>query len=212
MDSSVDGGGWMMALKATRNNTFSYFSSYWTSVNTLNSTSLDRNDGDTKFNIMNYYPVKDMLALWPDISTGGSLPSNKFSCWSWLEKDIPTNRISLINLFNTANRTFIRDAKTFSGWGSPFSSQSDVRFYGFNYYNNQGNNVGTRVRWGFGWNENGGGLYPNGNMDSDDVSGGIGMNGLQQNTSLLYSAGDIIGCCQDSSGINRSARVEIYIR
>ena len=212
MDSSVDGGGWMMALKATRGNTFYYDSSYWTVVNTLNPTSLNRNDGDAKFDIMNYYPVKDMLALWPDITTnGGSLTSNKFGCWTWLEKDIPTNRISLINLFNTASRTFIKDAKTFSGWGTPFTSQTDVRFYGFNYYNNQPSN-GPKVRWGFGWNENGGGLYPNGDMGSDDASGGIGLRGNQQQTGSLYSAGDINGCCVDNNGINRSARVEIYIR
>ena len=49
-------------------------------------------------------------------------------------------------------------------------------------------------------------------MNSDDVAGGIGMNGLQQNTGLKYSAGDAIGCCQDNTGINRSARVQIYIR
>jgi len=27
-----------------------------------------------------------------------------------------------------------------------------------------------------------------------------------------YSAGDKINCCNDTTGINRSARVEIYIR
>jgi len=216
MDTSVDGGGWMMALKATRGNQFSYYSSYWTTTDVINTntSSVNRNDGDSKFEIMNCYNASNMLALWPDITTnGGSLPSNKFNCWTWLENGISAYRTTLINLFSTASRTFIKDAKTFSGWnGSVFSSQSDVRFYGFNYYNNQGDSNGTRTRWGFGWNENGGGLYPNGDMGSDDVAGGIGMNGLQQNTGLKYSAGDAIGCCQDNTGINRSARVEIYIR
>jgi hypothetical protein len=27
-----------------------------------------------------------------------------------------------------------------------------------------------------------------------------------------FSAGDKINCCQDSTGINRSARVEVYVR
>jgi hypothetical protein len=88
-----------------------------------------------------------------------------------------------------------------------FSSQVDVRFYGFNYTGGSGSNV----RWGFGWNENGGGLYPNGNEGSNDVSGGIGMSGVFT-TGINYSAGDQISCCQNVTGINRSARVEIYIR
>ena len=221
MDKSVDGGGWMMALKANRTTTFQYSSSHWTTPSTLNTDSLNGLIGEAKFNVMNFCPAIDMLAVWPDITTnGGSLPSNKFNCWTWLEKNITstpgtvsTNRTTLIYLFSTASRKFIKDAKTFSGWnGTIFSSQSDVRFYGFNYYNNQGDSNGTRTRWGFGWNENGGGLYPNGDMNSDDVAGGIGMNGLQQNTGLKYSAGDAIGCCQDNTGINRSARVQIYIR
>jgi hypothetical protein len=43
---------------------------------------------------------------------------------------------------------------------------------------------------------------------SDDVSGGIGMDSRYGN----FSGGDLIGCCQDTTGINRSARVEVYIR
>ena len=82
MDTAVDGGGWMMAMKATRGTTFPYDSGYWTAVNTLNPTDTTRNDGDAKFNTMNYFPSKDLLALWPDIpseyggGTGGSLGNN----------------------------------------------------------------------------------------------------------------------------------------
>lgn len=53
-------------------------------------------------------------------------------------------------------------------------------------------------------------LITNGNMDSDDVAGG--MEGVQQDTTAKYSAGDVIGCCQNTTGINRSARVEVYVR
>ena len=60
-----------------------------------------------------------------------------------------------------------------------------------------------------GWNENGGGLWPNANETSNDVAGGIGM--VHRNGSR-YSAGDYIGCCQNVSGFNRTARVEMYIR
>ena len=45
-------------------------------------------------------------------------------------------------------------------------------------------------------------------MDSDDVSGGIGMT----SNFGTFSAGDRINCCQNVTGINRSARVEIYFR
>jgi hypothetical protein len=204
MDPRYDGGGWMMTMKATRGTTFNYSSNYWTTANTLNTTAYNQNDGDAKFNTFNYFQGRDLLARWPDIGQGGSIQG--LGNWIWLEKDYPlrigTGRTStMLNLFNTANRTMVRDAKTFSGWRSGvFSSQTDIRFYGFNWTDNM------NCRWGFGWNENGGGLHPNGVLGSDDVSGGIGM------SFNSFSAGDSISCCQDTTGINRSARVEVYVR
>jgi hypothetical protein len=210
MNSAVDGGGWMMAMKGT---TFNYSSSYWTAVNTLNPAETNRNNGDAKFNTMNYYYAKDIMALWPDIpwnyngsSTGGSVNTNgSYNVWCWLQNNFNNGiRITPINFFNQASNLFFGDAKNFAGKGTAFSGQVDVRFYGFNY---TGNGTGTN-RWGFGWNENGGGLYPNGNQQSNDVFGGIGM------AYGNYSAGDRVSCCSEDNyfGINRSARVEIYIR
>jgi hypothetical protein len=109
-----------------------------------------------------------------------------------------------LSKFSTANNNFISDAALFDGKGTAFSGQTDVRFYGFNYTGNSG----AKVRWGFGWNENGGGLYPNADQGSNDVSGGIGMGSNFGN----YSAGDKNACCSNTLGINRSARVEVYIR
>ena len=204
----------MMMMKTTQGNTFEYSSSYWTANNTLNETDVSRNDGDAKYQTMNYFEAKDMLALWPDISsdfngstTGGSINlSSSYNNWSWLQNNFNGGTaIKPIDLFNTADRLFISDADLFAGKGTAFSGQTDVRFYGFNYRNNGG---WARTRWGFGWNENGGGLFPNGNMDSDDVSSGIGLT----NNFGGYSAGDRINCCQNVVGINRSARVEIYVR
>jgi hypothetical protein len=200
MNPAADGGGWMMAMKATTGTTFAYGSTHWTTVSTLVPSDTTRNNADAKFNTMNYFQAKDIMALWPDIATnGGGLGSNPYSCWSWLENDFyGGTRTTLISFFSTVNRRFIKDAKTWNGWQSGiFSSQVDIRFYGFNWTDNY------NTRWGFGWNENGGGLYPGGVTGSDDVWGGIGTN---------YSAGDYISCCQDTTGINRSARVEIYIR
>jgi hypothetical protein len=202
MDEKYDGGGWMMMMKATRGTTFQYSANYWTTNNTLNTTDLTRNDADAKYNTMNYYQAKDMMAIFPDITTNGvnSGSISNLPYWSWLQNDFNGgSRITPISFFNTVNRYFIKDAKTFSGWASGvFSSQVDVRFYGYNWTDN------LNSRWGFGWNENGGGLYPNGVLGSDDVVGGIGTS--------YYSAGDTINCCQDTTGINRSARVEVYVR
>lgn len=201
MNSAFDGGGWMMMMKATRGTTFNYSASYWTTINTLNpTTQLNQNDADAKFDVMNYFPAKDMLARWPDIGSGGSIAG--LGNWIWLQNNFYAgSRISPVSLFSGVNRYFIQDAKTYSGWANGvFSSQTDIRFYGYNWTDN------LNCRWGFGWNENGGGLYPNGVTGSDDVSGGIGL------SAGSYSAGDIINCCQDTTGINRSARVEVYVR
>lgn len=204
LDTSLDGGGWMMAMKSSTSTTFNYDSSYWTSINNLNPTQNNRNNGDAKFNSMNYFHAKDIMALWPDIPSGGSInTSSSYNNWCWLQNNFNNGiRISLVDFFTQADNLFFGDAKTYSGYGSAFSSQKSIRFYGFNYDKFSG----KKVRWGFGWNENDLQLYPNGNQSSNDVSGGIGM------SFNSYSAGDSIGCCQDSTGINRSARVEIYIR
>ena len=229
LDRAVDGGGWMMAMKATRGTTFQYTANYWTTNNTLNPANTNRNDGDAKYNTMNYSGASDLLALWPDIVTvGGSLTltNASYNCWAWLQNRFTsagtfyigtgenpstttvsgiTTSMTLIDWFTKISsvRYFIQDAITWSGWKSGiFSSQTDVRFYGFNYMSN----TTPRTRWGFGWNENGGGVFPGGNMGSDDVMGGIGMaNGS-------YSSGDLINCCNNTTGVNRTARVEIYLR
>lgn len=233
MNSAVNGGGWMMAMKATRGTTFNYSATHWNTNTVLNVSQTNRNDGDAKFNTMNYFQATDIIALWPDITTnGGSLGTNPYSCWSWQETNFNAGtKTTLINFFNTAGTYntgnvntagnhggyFIKDAKTFSGWASGvFTSQADVRFYGFNYKNGGLTYGGAgSCRWGFGWNENGEGLYVSpATMEggaasgSNDVWGGIGMD----SNGGSYSAGDYYSCCSDSNGIQRSARVEIYIR
>jgi hypothetical protein len=90
MDTAIDGGGWMMAMKATRGSTFQWSSSHWTTVTTLNPSQNNRNDGDAKFHSMNYFQSKDLLALWPDIpfnydsGTGGSLSLSTYNNWCWM--------------------------------------------------------------------------------------------------------------------------------
>ena len=222
MNSAVDGGGWMLAMKANSNGsvssplqTFKYTASYWTTTDVLNSNDNSLTAGDAKYQTMNYFPAKDILALWPDIAsdygssaTGGSINLiSSYNKWSWLENNFNGgNTTTLINFFASAanENKFISDANNFAGKGTAFSTQPDVRFYGFNY---TAYSI-AKVRWGFAWNENGGGLYPNGNQASNDVSGGIGMGTYYGE----YSAGDRISCCVTYTGINRPARVEVYIR
>jgi hypothetical protein len=78
---------------------------------------------------------------------------------------------------------------------NPFSSQLGYSFYGFNYTGSTAN----KARWGFGWNNES-------NQDSNDVSGGIGLN------RVAYSAGDYIYCCGGFTGLNNQRKVEVYVR
>jgi len=210
MNSAYDGGGWMLAMKATSTaTTFSYTSTYWTAVNTLNQTDVTRNNGDAKYQVMNYFQAKDMLAIWPDIANSGTESGSidNLTNWTWLQNNILAGtRVTPINFFATSAGVskMVMDAELFSGKGTAFSGQTQVRFYGFNYEGN----ANAKVRWGFGWNENAAGLFPAGDQGSNDVSGGIGMGTSYGN----YSAGDKINCCQNTTGINRAARVEVYIR
>lgn len=205
MDSKYDGGGWMMAMKATRGTTFNYDANYWYTANTLNPAQTNQNDGDAKFDVMNYFGTTDMMALWPDIvnvnAESGSI--DNLTTWSWLEKNISGAPFTLINKFalsptQQAIYTSTNGTMTFNGYGTPFSSQmawGGFTFYGFNYKTN----VEKSVRWGFAWNNET-------NQDSNDVTGGIGMKYGS------YSAGDNLNCCESYRGIFRSARVEMYVR
>lgn len=200
LDKKWDGGGWMLAMKSTVSTTFNYSSSYWTTDNTLNPTNLTGQDVDAKYEVMNKFAAKDIMARWPDILIdGGSLQNT--GTWTWLQNNFNSgSRQTLISWFASVagNSRFISAGKSFSGWASgTFSSQAGYTWYGFNYVAN----ANSRVRWGFGWNNEA-------DAGSNDVSGGIGMD-----TNFgSYSAGDRIACCEDTTGINRSARVEIYVR
>ncbi len=204
MNSAYDGGGWMLAMKATTGTTFNYDANYWFTNNTLNSTDISRNNGDGKYETMNTFQAKDMMAIWPDIQNIGSESGSidNLSNWTWLQNNFHGNgsRTSLIDKFSGSQLDYYSSTNgsmTFSGYGSVFSSQGGYSFYGINY----SNRPNAKVRWGFAWNNET-------DENTNDVSGGIGMDAVYGN----YSAGDRINCCEINSGINRSARVEVYIR
>jgi hypothetical protein len=205
MDSKYDGGGWMMAMKtATSSTTFNYASTYWYTANVLSETDLTRNNADAKYDVMNYYPAKDIFAVWPDISNSGTESGSidNLTNWTWLQNNFHNSgsTTTLISKFassptQTALETNTSGSTTFSGYGTPFSKQTGYMFYGFNYQGNSSH----KVRWGFSWNNET-------DQATNDVSAGIGL------SARSYSAGDAYGCCATNIGIDRSARVEVYIR
>lgn len=229
LSTMYDGGGWMLAMKATRGTTFSYTANYWTTDNTLNPNNVSLIDADAKYEVMNKFAAKDLLAKWPDLGISGTTSGSISSAseWNWLENNFNGGtRQTLISFFNAPSGRsetitsvsgrgfFIQNAYNFAGRATggitKFSGQADIRFYGFNY---QRHAAGGEARWGFGYNENGEGQWPGGTTSpaagSNDVFSGIG---LSSGGGLSYSAGDRISCCQDTTGVNRSARVEIYVR
>lgn len=205
LDPACAGGGWMMAIKGTRGTTFPYTSSHWTTTSTVNPTETNRNDGDAKFHTYNYFPARDWLAIWPDLSNGGDV-SGGYTGWTWVELEATGTSESVLTYMNRgvqitkASNGIVYSATNPGPTGLPkygnlWSMSGGFQWYGLNYTGN----TGTRVRWGWATNNEN-------EQASNDINGGIGM------TYSSFSAGDIIGCCQVITGINRSARFEWYVR
>lgn len=209
MNSTYNGGGWMLAMKATTTTTtFKYAANYWTTANTLNKTDLTRANADAKYDVMNYFQAKDMMAIWPDISNNSAESGSidNLTNWTWLQNDFHNSgsRTTLISKFSGAQvayETSTTGTMNFSGFGSSaFTKQQGFTFYGINYTTL----ANASVRWGFAWNNET-------NQSSNDVSGGIGMGSNYGD----FSAGDKRNCCEfpvNVIGVNRAARVEVYIR
>jgi hypothetical protein len=213
MNPDVGGGGWMMAMKATRGTTFQYSSNYWTTNNNLNTSDTTRSNADAKFDTFNYFPATDWMAIFPDAGyNGGDLLSGLGLAWTWIELNAVNMAIPPSTWFSYG----IQYTKLNNGVGyyqtnptpsasskynsSIWTSQTGFQWYGFNYTssNNPANN---NVRWGWGWNDQT-------DQNSNDVRGGIGMG-------FPYSAGDNAsgaGGGGTTVGLNRSMRFEMYVR
>jgi hypothetical protein len=228
MNDCYDGGGWMMLMKGKAGDTFNYSSTYWTSKNILNPGDTTRNIGDAKYDTFNYSTVKDVLAIWPDISAtsynniygrnGGSIFVN--DGWTWLLNNWnETTRITPYTGFTTKRFPHQNSLSTIQGYGinnpfryngfssSIFTNQGGAYIHGFNI--NGTNNTTPNVRWGFIFNEQN-------DLNSCDGVSGIGMGAIITGTVYpSYSAGDFdSGPTQNftTHGINRSARFELYGR
>ena len=193
MDNGYNNGGWHLALKSDTGTTFSWGSGYWTGNNTLNTGDINLNNSNAKFDVFNYFAGNDIMARWPDIGQGGC--DSYGGAWIWRDNGRIGSR-SLLSFFQNTSNLSITAPTSFCGFNSGlWSTQDGMRWYGYNYSINSGN----AMRWGFAWNNEG-------DHGSNDTEGGIGSNRAG------FSAGDRIYCCNTSTGINRNARIEIYIR
>jgi len=199
--SGPNSGGWMMLMKATRGGTFPYDSGYWTDTSTLNVNQFNRNDGDAKFNSFNYSNITDLLVIFPDVGNGNyGCDANAGYGFTWRDNGRLSNE-SARSWFGRVNNAQTSGNPRDGGicwWGSGsgiWSAQGGFQWAGYNYTANGSN----KVRMGFAWNNEG-------DQSSNDVSGGLGMNRQS------WSAGDTIGCCQTTTGMNRNCRFEMFGR
>ena len=203
MDDAMDGGGWMMVMKAANTGTtFNYGASYWTDTSTTyQTTNLRRNDGsnneDAKFNSFNYTPANRILAIFPDASAGGAISGQTYG-FTWLESTTASNQ-TMISLFNGPEYK-IRDANAASPYRADgngiFSIETGISFFGFNFVDGGSNN---KTRFGIGTNNE---QY----WGSNDTRGGIG---LDFNS---WSAGDNTNCCAVTAGVQRQMKFEMYVK
>jgi hypothetical protein len=156
MNDHYDGGGWMMLMKATRGTTFSYNSNYWTTQNTLNPGDTTRLDADAKFDTFNYSSIKDVLAIWPDISpnsytnvygkNGGSIYAGEG--WTWKIDNWCGTYTGVLNQFSTAAQNALRGAYALYRANNNYSgAMVKLRRNGDNveqdFYANLSGNLGT---------------------------------------------------------------------
>jgi hypothetical protein len=230
MNDIYDGGGWMMLMKMSTNTTAFYYSSNnWKYANTLNANDVNRNIGDSKYNVFNYAPVKDILGIWPDISptsytnpygnNGGSFFTPEG--WVWLLNNWSSGKsVTALSGFSTSRpagiytstilqNVGINNPFYYNGFGTWCSYETGSYLHYINAFSGTitggtGASPGSttcnkNIRWGFIFNNE------TTDLNSIDAYCGIGMDSL--------SAGDYInGLGSTTVGINRSARFELYGR
>ncbi len=194
-DMNYDSGGWTMLMKATRGTTFNYNANYWTTANTLNDNDLSRVDADAKYRSFNELGTTDIMARWPDAGDT-----------RWLNDSVWSSRTALAGFdqyrnWGNNNLSPYWNATYFSSQVVQTTTNPGPSAWGIKL-GDLGGSANGGARWGYRFNENGAGDY-----GSDDVGGGIGI----RHTGYLYSAGDWYSCC-GTTGMNRSARVEVYGR
>jgi hypothetical protein len=206
---------------------------YWTTYNTLNEEDASMFDTDAKFEIFNTYPVKECMAIFDKQFVRNKLtfPDKPEYGWTWRCSNFYNRSTSLLNFFkndiqyyhytsvnpnyyapvsskiwamklpwNTFSKNFTDETCSFVPQypRQIWSYQEAYKAIGFNIKAPRWNHS---VRWGGTFNENSPG-FP----DSNDVSGGIGLQNRQ------WNAGDAIGCCQSSAGTNSIMSFKWFIK
>ena len=219
MDSECEGGGWMLAMKGANNSdVFSYNGkngkNYWISSEVLNQNDLNYNyNGDAKYEIFNYYKVSKCLALFDSTDTNGNINKGKYG-WRWIETNFYDGNTSLKDFFAGSKSQFSYYSSgnynliTAKGYDSTYvkmlsKDNFNNKFINDDYYSDKiwarqstfkavGFNIMPlsnkhNVRWGGSFNQDQGGI-----PDSNDVSGGIGLNAEQ------WNAGNCQHCCEEA--------------
>jgi hypothetical protein len=206
MNDKYDGGGWMMIMKANTEAVFEYYSSYWTTTNTLNSFDLTRNNANAKYDVFNYIPVKDVLAIWPYNDTGyigGNFIVN--DGWVWQINNWYNNgtKITPLDGFQKTRDAIPSNPYSFPGFNpSIWSAQGGAYRHVLGGMNHLGA-VNYNMRWGFIWNNEG-------DFNSCDAGGGLGY--YNNRGISARSGGDAYNCCLVSTGFNRAMRYELFGR
>lgn len=229
------GGGWMLAIKGTRGTTFPYSSTYWTTTNILNPSDTSRNDGDAKFHTYNYFPATDWFAVFPDVTSGGDLPTSWATIgWTWIENNAINTTIPLVNWFslgyqytklcNGVSYSLNNPGTTsnYSYGGAPFIATNPIPLNSTKCYSN---NVTTTLNqttppvWsyqvGFQWY---GFNYKSSynTVANDNVRWGFGWNNETSQDSNDYRGGIGMGNGYSAGDVgtvtNRTMRFEWYVR
>jgi len=234
------GGGWMMAIKGTRGTTFSYSSTYWTTTNTLNTGDLNRNDSDAKFHTYNYFPATDWFAIFPDVTSGGDIPTSLLnSGWTWIENNAVNATIPLVNwcslgyqytkLSNGTSYSLNNPgtASNYSISGIPFYATNPIplnstKFYSNNVTTTLNQNVSPVWSYQTGFQWYGFNYKSSYNLVANDsVRWGFGWNNESSQDSNDVRGGIGMGIGGTSTGfsagdmgngVNRSMRFEWYVR
>lgn len=222
MNSSFNNGntGWMLAMKGDNRNTiFSYDANYWTADNVYNEFDVDTTFATSaKYDIFNYYRVKDSIAIFDSNDTG------RANCpYGWLWAAGRNFGMSLREYFNAGKSYFaytsvnnydltiennyrqyydnrLSDTTVIRLSKNAFTELFINNVYDKTIWSRQeefqsfGFNITIKywkhkVRWGGVFNEN------DGAPGSCDVSGGIGL------SSNSWGAGNSPICCQSSPSL-----------
>ena len=210
-----DGGGWMQIMKSYGTNTFEYNANYWTTANTLNTTDLvlhNASGTDSKYDVFNAVPVKDVLALWPtyDIgsgNTGGSLTVSEGWVWkvnNWYNLGGYITPLLGFQIDRPAPLTNAFDFDGISQSGSSiFSYMTGTYWHGFGSGKFWNGAQGWYQRWGMFWNNE------TNSLNTQDAITGIGMNA----NGFAYSAADRwYWGGVNHYGLNRAISCELYAR